>query len=52
MKFDMKRSSKMAVILYLLGFKYSVSSFEDFTTYGYGKLSDFGFWQYDLIEKQ
>ena len=46
----MKKSSKIALILYYLGFKYNVSSFEDFITYGYGKLSDYGFWQFDLIK--
>ena len=52
MRFDIKKSNKIALILYFSGFRYQCSSFEDIITYGYGKLDQWGFWQFELIEKK
>jgi len=39
----------IAFILFKFGFKYGVSTgIHGLTTYGYGKLSDSGFWEYEI----
>lgn len=52
-KLDFKRSDIIAIILYLLGIKpgYTISV-ADSIEYGYGKLHDFGFWQFTLNFKK
>lgn len=50
LKFSFKRSNKIAFFLYLLGFKYHCSSFEDLITHGYGDMDDFGFFKYPLVK--
>ena len=47
---DREKSHPMAIKLFDTGIQYGASSFEDFETYGYGELDDYGFWEYPLIK--
>jgi hypothetical protein len=41
----------MAIRLYERGYIHQCSSFDDAPTYGYGKMDDWGFFEYQLYEK-
>lgn len=43
------RSHWIAILLYSLGFRYGATTdIGDSLSLGYGKLDDYGFWQYQL----
>jgi len=49
---DFKKSSKIAILFYLLGIEYGITtSIADTVEFGYGKLYSCGYWQFNLIFK-